>query len=221
MKSDFLSTDNDEYESSHAFTSTDVPEREYVVKGWPNEVRLQGDMNACESIVKLYENVSKITKMQSNYTEWRPATFIQDPPAWQTQLKNVATVGDIIFLIKYFGRLSVAKRLHYLHSIPIDESYENPMSLESVKGFALFIVDNMYLPYPDITVNPEGHVMIEWGMVGHDKLILEFLSSKHVEYLHVLQQSESAQQRRYSSGVTDIDDIADIINPAIHNMMLQ
>ena len=95
------------------------------------------------------------------------------------------------------------------------------MDLESVKGFALFIMNNAYLPYPDITLNPDGRVTVEWDVIDHGALILEFLSSELVEYLDVPQPSELAHPGQYSSGVSPIYCITDVVKQAIHRLMSQ
>lgn len=176
-----------------------------------------------EHVVHLSEQVSRITaELLAPIQHIRmQTTFNQEPPAWQTYLKNATTIEDIILVISYFGRSLIANRLYYLHGLPIDESYQKPMNLESVKGFALFIMNNAYLPYPDITVNPDGRVTIEWAVAGHGTLILEFLSSEYVEYLDVLEQSEPVRQRQYSSGVSPIDGVMDAVKPAIGKLMSQ
>ena len=143
--------------------------------------------------------------------EWMQIGLNQEPPAWQTQLKYATKVEDVVLVIKLFGQSSIANRLDYLHSLPVDEPYQKPMNLESVKGFALFIMNNAYLPYPDIVVNPDGHVTIEWDVAGCGTLILEFISLERVEYLEVPQQPESARQRQYNSGRTSIDDVTNAV----------
>ena len=135
----------------------------------------------------------------------------QEPPAWQTHIKYATKVEDVILVIRLFGQPSIADRLDYLHSLPVDEPYQKPMNLESVKGFTLFIMNNAYLPYPDIVVNPDGHVTIEWDVAGRGTLILEFISLEHVEYLEVPQQPESAHHNQYRSGSTSIDDVTNTV----------
>ena len=182
-----------------------------------------GDDGEYEHVVQLSEQVNRITAellapIQSIRMQ---IAFNQEPPVWQTHLKNATTVEDIVLVISHFGRSPIADRLYYLHGLPIDEPYQKPMNLESVKGFALFIMNNAYLPYPDIMVNPDGRVTIEWDVVGHGTLILEFLSSEYVEYLDVLEQSEPVRQRQYSSGVSPIDSAMDAVKPAIDKLMSQ
>ena len=81
------------------------------------------------------------------------------------------------------------------------------------------MMNNVYLPYPDITLSHDGRVAVEWGVPGHGTLVLEFLSSEHVEYLDILQQSGSARKRQHSSGVTSIDCVTDAIKLAIHKLI--
>ncbi len=182
-----------------------------------------GDDGEYKDVVYLSEQVNKITAELLAPTQpiWMQTAFNQEPPAWQTHLKNATTVEGVVLAISHFGRSPIANRLHYLHGLPTDEPYQKPMNLESVKGFALFIMNNAYLPYPDIIVNPDGRVTIEWDVVGHGTLILEFLSSEYVEYLDVLQQSEPARQRQYRSGVSSIDSVVDAVKPAIDKLMSQ
>lgn len=145
----------------------------------------------------------------------------QEPPAWQTHLENATTIEDIILVIKYFGSMSIADRLYYLYDLPSDGPDQKPMDLESLKGFALFIMNNTYLPYPDITLNPDGRITVEWEVVYHGVLILEFLSSKLVEYLDVLQPSGLAHQSQYSGGVSSIYYVTDAVKQTIHKLMSQ
>lgn len=181
-----------------------------------------GDDDEYEHVVHLSEQLNRITKLLASIQPIRmQTTFNQEPPAWQTHLKNATTIEDIVLAISHFGRSPIADRLYYLHGLPIDDQYQKPLNLESVKGFTFFIMNNAYLPYPDITVNPDGRVTIEWDVIGHGTLILEFLSSEHVEYLDVLEQSESARQRQYSSGVSSIDSVMDAIKPAIDRLVSQ
>ena len=145
----------------------------------------------------------------------------QEPPAWKKQLKSASTIKNVILNLKIFGKSSIADRLSYLYDIPVDEPYQKPIDLESIKGFALFIMDNVHLSYPDIVVNPDGRIVVEWRLEGRGTLIFEFLSSAHVEYLEVYHEHESASQRQYASGVSLIDNIMDIVRLRPYDVMWQ
>lgn len=171
-------------------------------------------------ITNMLEYINRIN-VEPPLARWHMAGFVQESPAWETHLKDAATVRDIILVIRLFGSSPIAERLDYLNGLPADEPDQKPMSLESVKGFAFFIMNNTWLPYPDITINPDGRVSIDWGETGRSTLILELLSSEYVEYLEVFRRPESARQRQYASGVSRISNIMDIIGPAMRRQIRQ
>ena len=187
------------------------------------QIPLVSDYDEYRHITEMFNQVAKIHAGQ--VTLPRAALtqiyLIQEPPAWHACLKDAATVEDVVLVIRLFGQSSIADQLDYLNGLPVDEPYQKPMKLESARGFALFIMNNTQLPYPDIAVNPDGRVTIEWDVVGRGTLVLEFLSSELVEYLDVFQQSESARQRQYNSGVSSIDSVTDIVKPAIDKLISQ
>ena len=166
-----------------------------------------------KDIVDLSERIKNMYAAMptSRHDKFIHVEINQKPPAWQTHIKDATTVENIVLIIRLFGQSSIADRLDYLHGLLVDEPYQKPMSLESVRGFALFIMNRAYLPYPDITVNADGRVTIEWDVAGRSTLILEFISSEYVEYLEVFQQHKSVQQRQYNSGVSSIDSVMNAV----------
>lgn len=145
----------------------------------------------------------------------------QEPPIWQICIKDATSIRDLILIIRLFNRSLIADRLDYLCGMSVDEPYQKPLDLESMRGFTFFIMNNAYLPYPDIVVTPNGHISAEWTVADHGTLVLEFLSSEHVEYLDVFQQSETAHHTQYNSGVSSIDSVTDTVKLAIQNLIHQ
>lgn len=133
-----------------------------------------------------------------------PSSIIPVP---QTQLENIKKIEEIIWMIDRFVSQPMAARLTYLHQLPVDDDYEDPINLESVKGFALFIMNKPSLPYPQIGANPDGCVHAEWEGPSYGTVILEFLSSNFIQFTVIRPRSAPQHPRVYYTGVAPLEDV--------------
>ena len=124
-------------------------------------------------------------------------------------INNAMKQEEIIGGIKLLGCDSIADRLEYLYSLPIDGPDEKPIVFESLHTFALFIVDHTALPEPRVSISPDGLVNAEWDQSGCDVITMEFLPSSEIRFVRLPRSSEFKNQK-YVAGVLPLDDIEGI-----------
>ena len=136
-----------------------------------------------------------------------------DTIQWKTLLQNAETIRDIILVMRFFDAPLMASRMMDLYNLPVDDSYEKPLDIESVRGFARFSIGESHLPHPCITITPDGLVNAEWEIPDYGTLILEFLPDDMVTYAVLLDET------CYYGGLSRIDDVAKRIEPAMQQLM--
>ena len=103
-------------------------------------------------------------------------------PAWQPQLVHSTKHAEIIAVLRMFGLDKVADRLGYLYSLTNDDPHEPSIEIESLRAMALFLMGERQLPDPQIGVNPDGLIQIEWGLPANGILAMEFLPCRLIRF---------------------------------------
>ena len=107
---------------------------------------------------------------------------------WKHRVTMADSKEDVIALIRRFGLESTANRLTYLDGLAEDDSEEEHFVLESLRRFAVFVLDR-HLPSPKIGISPGGLVHAVWW-VPDGVLSMDFLPSGKVRFAAVLRDGE-------------------------------
>ena len=107
---------------------------------------------------------------------------------WKRLVDEADSKEKIIALVRHFGLESTAKRLAYLDKLADDDPEEEHFGLESLRRFAVFVLDRR-LPPPKIGIGPGGLVHAVWR-APDGVLSMDFLPSGKVIFAAVLQDGE-------------------------------
>ena len=122
------------------------------------------------------------------------------------QINSAETKNEIIEIIRDSGLNEIAKYLSYLDNLPIDDPLDKPLMLESLQGFATFIVNRKNMPKTRLSASPNGFLNAEWD-VGEDRLSMEFLDENGIRFAAIFY---SELPRQHISGETSIDNMTRI-----------
>ena len=103
-----------------------------------------------------------------------------------TQIENAKEPEEVIGALAFLGFTDVAERLVYLHKIVKEE--DESIILESLQGFALFMVREHKLPHPEIGITSDGFIQAVWRKPKYGTLAMNFLPSGDVTFAIVSYQ---------------------------------
>ena len=86
------------------------------------------------------------------------------------------------------GQKVVADRLLYLEELPIEDKYDST-SLESLRGFASFVLSKPTFLSPRIGTGPDGLISAEWDK-DNDSLAVEFINYDEVRFVALFHSSD-------------------------------
>lgn len=134
-------------------------------------------------------------------------------PAWRPQIDAVAQHEQIIAVLRLFGLDAVADRLGYLHSLADDDPEEPRIDIESLRAMALFIMGERQLPDPQIGVNPDGLIQIEWRVSIDGLLAMEFLPSGLIRFAAISARAQPGLERLRVNGTLPKEDTLKALRP--------
>ena len=94
---------------------------------------------------------------------------------WKKHIAEATKQEEIVAILRLFELDAIADRLGYLQRTIADDPDEQPLTFESLRGLALFLMSERQLPYPQIAISPEGNAQIEWRVGENGILAMEFL----------------------------------------------
>ena len=106
--------------------------------------------------------------------------IINHLPLWE--ILNATTHEGIIGALRRSGMDGVAERLAYLRSVAADDPEEPSMSLESLREFAQFLVNQRKLPRPRVSVSPDGLAHAEWRLRSKGLLAMQFKPTGDIRF---------------------------------------
>ena len=98
-----------------------------------------------------------------------------------TLYTSSGTEQDIIQALRLYGRDDIADRIAYLYGLASEDPIEDRMMIESLRNFARVMTNYPSLPYPEITVSPDGHAVAEWSR-EYGILAMEFTAVGTIRY---------------------------------------
>ena len=126
-----------------------------------------------------------------------------EEPGDAKTLHDASQPEEVIAMLRRSGRPGVADRLGYLRQLEHeDEDLDDlPLALDSLRQLARFLMDERWLPEPEIGVTPDGLTHAEWRFpenptdtAGNGLLVMEFLCSGRVRFAAIANETESRQE---------------------------
>lgn len=134
-------------------------------------------------------------------------------PASEADIDTAGTPEEIIGVIKTLGRDAVADRLAYLRELVEEDPVEPPMDLESLRAMALFLMSERKLPDPQIGVDPDGIMQIQWRVPSDGLLAMEFLPKGLIRFAAVSEPATPGVERLRVSGALPKAETLDAVQP--------
>ena len=134
-------------------------------------------------------------------------------PASEADIDTAGKPEEIIGVIKTLGCDAVADRLSYLCELVEEDPDEPPMELESLRAMALFLMSERKLPNPQIGVNPDGLVQIQWRVPSGGLLAMEFLPTGLIRFAAVSEPARPGVERLTVNGTLPRAETLDAVQP--------
>ncbi len=142
--------------------------------------------------------------------------------SWRKHITTAKKQEEVIAILRLFGLDVVADRLGYLHKITLDDPDEEPMTLESLKELALFLMSERQLPDPRIAISPDGLAQIEWQVGDNGVLAMEFLPvDSLIRFAAVSAPAKRGVQRMRVYGTLPKDDALNAVKAFTAGMSTQ
>lgn len=95
---------------------------------------------------------------------------------------TIAVMGDaeVIDALEGYGLVAIADRLKYLYDVT--EEDEEDVKLNSLRGFAVFIINNRNVHTPQITVTDDGLIQAVWKHPQQGTLVMDFQESDDIAF---------------------------------------
>ena len=134
----------------------------------------------------------------------------------QTPATAAPEVNGILDALRLHGLNEVAVRLVHLKELLDEDPDELDLVIESLRSFAEFIIQEPYLPVPEIGAGPEGFVEAEWrispseGMAtpnelywgyGDGILAMKFLPTGLIRFAATSGPAGRGKERLRTSGI--------------------
>lgn len=138
-----------------------------------------------------YRYVATTTPVRPHYEPPRAETPSSRPThePWRSELDRASTPSAIVVILRSQGRQTVADRIDYLHGLASEDPEEQPITLESMRRMAFFLLRHRDLPDPEVGTSPNGFAQVEWilpdvspDQAGNGLLAMEFTSSPLVRF---------------------------------------
>ncbi len=141
---------------------------------------------------------------------------------WRRSISNSNSVEEIITVLRSAGLTTIAKRLTDLKEITDEESDGNPINIESLRIAARFIMENIientWMPNPEITVSYEGLIYLRLQSGLKDTLGMKFLPSTSIRFTAIMHNPSLNSKRWSVSGFMSSDDMLRTVKPFIDKL---
>ena len=118
-------------------------------------------------------------------------------------LQDTSQPEEIIAMLRRSGLAGVADRLGFLRQLEHEQEDADdlPLALDSLRELARFLMDERWLPEPEIGVSGDGLAHAEWRFPeipettgGNGFLVMEFLCSGRVRFAAIATRTETEQE---------------------------
>lgn len=136
------------------------------------------------------------------------STFdVLKPPLFLEKFKEAEEISEAIAIVRFAGFESVANRLGEIYLAEIRENYERPLSLESLKEFIQFLLENARLKEPYLAASPEGNIVAIWQKSDEQLFWIEFYPNGDVQYLAFMPNDKRSDGIERTSGISTRSDV--------------
>ena len=111
------------------------------------------------------------------------------------------------------GLIAIADRLSYLHRLVEDHQNEQSINLDSLRELALFFLSERQLVNPQIGVNPDGLVQVEWSIGERGTLAMVFLPSGFIRFAAISAPAQRGVESTRISGTLPKSETMGAIRP--------
>ena len=118
-------------------------------------------------------------------------------------LQDTSQPEEITAMLRRSGLAGVADRLGYLRELEDEQedTEDRPLALDSLRELARFLMDERWLPEPEVGVSPDGLAHAEWRLPaiprntgGNGLLVMEFLCSGRVRFAAIANRTEAKHE---------------------------
>lgn len=123
-------------------------------------------------------------------------------PLFLEKFKEAKETPEVIAMVGFAGFGTVANRLGELYLAETWENHERPLSLESLKEFIQFLLENARLEEPYLAVSPEGNIVATWQKSDKQLFWIEFYPNGDVQYLAFIPNDKKSDGIERVSGIS-------------------
>lgn len=109
----------------------------------------------------------------------------------RVEIQNIKSKKDLVDIIRKLGQKAVADHLSYLDTLDIFNTNHEPLVLESLQGFTIFVLDREKFPVPEINLGTNGVLVATWKNKKYGTLSIQFLDEKYIRFIFNLFDKES------------------------------
>ena len=116
-------------------------------------------------------------------------------------INSATTLENILGIVGFAGFKYVKTNITNLRNLLIKDEYDASIHLESMRSFALFLVDNPNIHPPRIGVTPDGFIDARWDIPDYVVLVMEFLPFGKISFAAIFaEKGTTAQEQSHIRG---------------------
>ena len=147
---------------------------------------------------------------------------LQSDMASRRQFRGADIIADmdkvkVIGVLNKWGLVDIANRLKYLYDVTEDD--EEDIKLNSLRGFAAFIIKNQYTHPPQITVTDDGLIQAVWKHQQQGTLVMDFQESGDIAFTLLYGRWDQGTKRRKLIGDLSPDQAIWHVKHFIHDVV--
>ena len=141
--------------------------------------------------------------------------------ASKQQFDGADTIADmnkaeVICVLNEQKLVDIADRLKYLYDVAEDD--EEDIKLDSLRGFATFVIKNRDMHPPSITVTDDGLIQAVWKRRQQGTLVMDFQESGDIAFTLLYGRWDQGTKRRKLIGDLPPDQVIRHVGDFIHGV---
>lgn len=124
---------------------------------------------------------------------------------------------EVIDTLNDLKLVDVANRLEYLYDVT--EEDEEDIKLDSLRGFAKFVIKNQDIHKPQITVTDDGLIQAVWKHPQQGTLVMDFQESDDIAFTLLYGRWDQRTLRRKLIGELPPDQAMRHVGDFIHSIV--
>ena len=111
-------------------------------------------------------------------------------------INSATTLESILGIVSFAGFKYVKTNITNLRNLLNEDECDAPIHLESMKSFALFLIDNPNIRPPRIGVTPDGFIDARWDIPDYVVLVMEFLPHGKISFAAIFAENGTTAQEQ-------------------------